>query len=49
MPIRAGADVVAAVNLTWMHRVATLQQMVKAHLGQLTEAAHEISVKLTGP
>jgi len=49
VPIRAGADVVAAVNLTWMHRVATVQQMVKAHLGQLTEAAHEISVKLTSP
>jgi IclR family mhp operon transcriptional activator len=49
LPIWAGDDVVAVVNLTWMHRVATVAQMVKAHLGQLTEAAREIAAKLASP
>lgn len=46
IPIWAGEEVIAAVNLTWMHKVATVQQIVQAHLPQLTAAAREISMKL---
>jgi IclR family mhp operon transcriptional activator len=48
VPVWAGAEVVAAINLTWMHRVATVDQMVKAHLVQLRDASHEISAHLAG-
>lgn len=46
VPIWAGDEVIAAVNLTWMHKVTTVAQMVKTHLPQLTKAAQEISMKL---
>jgi IclR family mhp operon transcriptional activator len=46
LPVWADQDVIAVVNLTWMHRVATVEQMVKAHLPALMEATREISVKL---
>lgn len=46
VPIWAGEDVVAAINLTWMHKVATVEQIVKRHLADLSQAAREISVKL---
>jgi hypothetical protein len=41
--------VIAVVNLTWMHKVATVQQIVKAHLPRLTEAAREISTLVLSP
>jgi DNA-binding IclR family transcriptional regulator len=40
--------VIAALNLTWMHKVSTVPQIVKAHLPQLTAAAQEISLRLVG-
>lgn len=46
LPVWADKDVIAVVNLTWMHRVATVQQMVKAHLPALMEATREISMRL---
>lgn len=46
VPIWAGDEVIAAVNLTWIHKVATVQQVVRAHLPQITAAAREISLKL---
>lgn len=46
VPVWAGTAVVAAINLTWMHRVATVEQMAKEHLSCLMDAAHEISSKL---
>ena len=49
VPVWAGEDVIAVVNLTWMHKVATLEQIVRAHLPQLTEAAREISLRLQPP
>lgn len=47
VPVWAGDEVVAAVNLTWMHKVATVSQIVKSYLPQLTQASREISMKLT--
>ena len=46
VPIWVGEEVIASLNLTWMHKVATVPQMVKAHLPQLTTAAREISMRL---
>lgn len=46
VPIWAGDEVVAVVNLTWMHKVASVEQIVKNHLAELSKAAREISVKL---
>jgi len=46
VPIWAGEEVIASLNLTWMHKVATVPQMVKANLQQLTAAAREISMRL---
>jgi IclR family transcriptional regulator, mhp operon transcriptional activator len=46
LPIWAADEVIAAVNLTWMHKVASVGQMVKTYLPQLHTAAEEISEKL---
>jgi IclR family transcriptional regulator, mhp operon transcriptional activator len=46
VPIWVGDEVIAAINLTWMHKVATVSQMVKAHLPELMAAAREISMRL---
>jgi IclR family transcriptional regulator, mhp operon transcriptional activator len=46
VPIWAGDEVIAVLNLTWMNRVATIHQIVDTHLPRLTEAAREISVKM---
>ena len=46
VPIWVGEEVIASINLTWMHKVATVAQMVTAYLPQLTAAAREISIRL---
>ncbi len=46
VPIWAGNEVVAGVNLTWIHKVATVQQIVKTCLPQLAKATREITVRL---
>lgn len=46
IPIWAGEEVVAAVNLTWIHKAATVPQIVKTCLPHLTQASREISIKL---
>jgi IclR family transcriptional regulator, mhp operon transcriptional activator len=46
VPIWAGEEVIAAINLTWKHTVATVPQMVKINLPHLTAAAREISMRL---
>jgi len=46
VPIWAGNEVIAAVNLTWVHKVASVQQIVKSCLPQLAKAAREISAGL---
>jgi IclR family transcriptional regulator, mhp operon transcriptional activator len=46
VPIWVGEEVIAAINVTWMHKVATVAQMVKTTLPQLTAAAREISMRL---
>ncbi|OJX07303.1 MAG: transcriptional regulator [Burkholderiales bacterium 70-64] len=46
IPIWVGEEVIAVVNLTWIHKVATVQQIVKTCLPYLTQATREISVKL---
>lgn len=46
VPIRAGPEVIAAVNLTWIHKVATVPQIVKTCLPHLNQATREISMKL---
>lgn len=46
MPMWAGEEVVAAVNLTWIHKAAAVPQIVKTCLPHLTQASREISIKL---
>jgi len=46
VPVWVGEDVIAVVNLTWISKVASVEQIVKAHLPQLNEAAREISMRL---
>ncbi len=46
VPIWAKEEVIGAVNLTWVQKVATVQQIAKTCLPQLTQAAREISMKL---
>lgn len=48
VPIWAAEEVIAVVNLTWIHKVATVSQIVKTCLPQLTQASREISMKLLG-
>lgn len=48
VPIWAGQEVVAVVNLTWMHKVATVSGIVKAHLPDLIQASRDISARLIG-
>ena len=48
VPIWAGEEVIAALNMTWMNKVATVPQIVKAHLPVLTAASREISMRLVG-
>jgi IclR family transcriptional regulator, mhp operon transcriptional activator len=46
VPIWAGNEVIAVINLTWMHRSATVKQIVRSHFSTLTEASQEITRKL---
>lgn len=46
VPVYAGEEVIAAVNLTWIHKVATVPQIIKTCLPYLTQATREISMKL---
>ena len=46
VPIWVGEEVIAALNVTWMHKVATVPEMVKTTLPHLTAAAREISTRL---
>ncbi len=43
VPVNVGSDVIAAVNLTFLHKVKTPQEIVSAHLGTLRDAATEIA------
>jgi len=46
VPAWAGEDVIAVVNLTWMHKVTTARRIVEAHLPDLNMASPEISTLL---
>jgi IclR family mhp operon transcriptional activator len=46
VPVWAASEVVAVLNLTWMHKSATVAQTVKTHLAALTQASQEITEKL---
>ena len=46
LPILVGEEVIAALNFMWMHKVATVHEMVKSNLPHLTAAAREISRRL---
>jgi IclR family mhp operon transcriptional activator len=48
VPIGAAGQVIAAVNLTWINKVVTLEQMVKTCLPPLRAAANDISDTLSG-
>jgi IclR family mhp operon transcriptional activator len=43
LPIMAGSSVIGCLNLTWIAKVATVQQVVTRHLGSLRDAVEEIS------
>jgi IclR family transcriptional regulator, mhp operon transcriptional activator len=47
VPIRSGSEVVAAVNLTWIHKVVSRTRVVESHLEPLRAAAAEIGEKLS--
>lgn len=46
VPIFANEEVVAVVNLTWIHNVTTVSEVVKQHLPDLLAATKEISAAL---
>lgn len=46
VPVIAGEDVVAAINLTWLHKVKTVTQIVDQHLDSLKATASEIAKRL---
>lgn len=46
VPIWAGDEVVAVVNLTWMHNVSTVSDIVAQHMPDLMQASHDISAQL---
>jgi IclR family transcriptional regulator, mhp operon transcriptional activator len=46
VPIVVDQDVIAVINLTWFHKVKTVEQMVATHLDALKDAATEISRRL---
>jgi IclR family transcriptional regulator, mhp operon transcriptional activator len=46
VPVVVGIDVVAVINLTWFHKVKTVEEIVAAHLGTLKDTAAEISRRL---
>lgn len=46
VPVFVGEDVVAAVNLTWINKVTTVDKIVKRHLGRLQDAAMQIAQRL---
>jgi IclR family mhp operon transcriptional activator len=48
VPIWAGEEVVGAVNLTWIHKVANVEDIVRQHLVLLKAAARDISERLSG-
>jgi IclR family mhp operon transcriptional activator len=48
VPIRVAGEVVAAVNLTWIRKVAELRQIVATCLDPLRAAAAEIAGRLDG-
>lgn len=43
LPIMAGAGVIGCVNLTWIAKVATVQQIAAQHLSCLRDAVAEVS------
>jgi IclR family mhp operon transcriptional activator len=46
VPIFVGGDVIAAVNLTWINKVTTVDKIVKSYRGCLQDAAAQISHRL---
>lgn len=44
-PISAWNAVMAVANLTWIHKAATVEQIVKPCLPHLTQVTREISIK----
>ncbi|CAM3715097.1 Transcriptional regulator [Polaromonas hydrogenivorans] len=46
VPVIVGSDVVAVINLTWFHKVKTVEQIVAAHLETLKDASAEITRRL---
>jgi IclR family mhp operon transcriptional activator len=46
LPIRVGTAVIGGVNLTWIMKVATVQQIVRQHLGAFREAVSEIGRRM---
>jgi IclR family mhp operon transcriptional activator len=48
VPVWAGDDVIAVLNLTWALKAATVAQVVKTCMPHVTQASQQISMKLTG-
>ncbi|RII83124.1 helix-turn-helix domain-containing protein [Neopusillimonas maritima] len=49
VPIWAGKEVVAIVNLTWIHKIAKKEDIIKKLLPELRQAAQTISWNLMSP
>jgi IclR family transcriptional regulator, mhp operon transcriptional activator len=46
LPIAVGGAIVGCVNLTWIAKVAPVQEIVRTHLASLREATEEISHRM---
>ncbi|OGA19045.1 MAG: transcriptional regulator [Betaproteobacteria bacterium RIFCSPLOWO2_02_FULL_66_14] len=46
LPIAVGGPVIGCVNLTWIAKVAPVQEIVRRHLASLREAVEEISHRM---
>lgn len=46
VPVWAGEEVIATLNLTWVRKVATVEQIVPVGLPQLLQASREITQRL---
>lgn len=47
VPVTVGSDVIAVINLTWVHKAKTVAQIVEAHLESVTAAAAEVASRLS--
>jgi IclR family mhp operon transcriptional activator len=45
MPIRVNGHVLGCINLTWKAQTMTLDEVVKRHLGALSDAVNAVQIR----